>query len=119
MTKEEIGYLVVILLVLFLIGFMILIKTIQKQKPLFLQVKESIADQTHSVVLQKKNQLEIPVSYYQQTYTYQALFQDMYTKKEITLYVTKDQEFDLLEQEDYTITHDGIVLFEARRSYLT
>jgi len=43
----------------------------------------------------------------------------MYTKKEITLYVTKDQEFDLLEQEDYTITHDGIVLFEARRSYLT
>ena len=119
MTKEEIGYLVVILLALFLIGFMMLVRTIRKQMPLFLQVKESIAGQTHSVVLRKKNQLEIPVSYYQQTYTYQAVFQDMYTKKEITLYVTKDQEFDLLEQEDYTITHDGVVLFEARRSYLT
>lgn len=119
MTKEEIGYLVLIVLVLFLIFFMILIMTIRKQMPLFLQAKSAITNQIQTVVLRKKDQLEIAVSYYRQLYDYQAIFQDIYTKKEITLYVTKDQALDLFEKEDYTITHDGVVLFEARRSYLT
>lgn len=119
MSKEEIGYLVLVLLVLFLIFLTILIMTIRKQMPLLLQAKTTITNPTQTVVLQKKDVLEIPVSYYQQIYTHQAIFQDIDTKKEITLYVTKDQEFDLLEKEDYIITHDGVVLFEARRSYLT
>ncbi|MCM1260015.1 MAG: hypothetical protein NC182_03660 [Prevotella sp.] len=119
MTKEEIGYLVLVLLALFFIFLFILIITIRKQMPLFLQAKSTMSNQTQIVVLQKKEQLEIPVSYYQQVYTYQAIFQDIYTKKEIVLYVTKDQELDLLEKEDYTIMHDGVVLFETRRSYWT
>lgn len=119
MTKEEIGYLVLLLLALLMIFLFIIILTIRKQIPVISQAKILATDQKQTVVLQKAIALEYPVSYYHQVYTYQMTFQDIYTKKEVVLYATMDQQLDILEKEDYLIVHDGLVLFEARRSYFT
>lgn len=119
MSKEEIGYLVLLFLALFMIFLFVIILTIRKQMPVISQAKTLATDQRQTVIFLKAILLEYPVSYYHQTYTYQMIFQDIYSKKEIVLYATKDQQFDILEKEDYLITHDGLVLFEARRSYFT
>ena len=62
--------------------------------------------------------LGIPVNYYKKTYDYIATFYVPQSKSSIDLYVESYFHTDLIVNDKYIIEHDGLVMFECKKTYL-
>lgn len=117
MDKQILFYIVLVLTLLFGLFWIVIIVSIGRQSNIIKQAKNCFIDQHNTVIVKLIRPLDEPVQYYNKTYTHQLIAMDVITKAEIIVYVTKSDATDFFENDEYQITHDGVVLLEYKKSY--
>lgn len=117
MDKQVVFYVSIFLIASFALFWLVIILSILKQRPLIQKAKKSFADQKNIIQVRLVKKLEEPQTFYRKQYTHQIIGIDIDTKEEVVLYVTFNDAFDCLENEEYEVIHDGIVIFEMKKRY--
>lgn len=117
MNKEEILILILILAFCFLALIYIIIKGINRNLNTLKTNKQYLPDQKDFVKVIKIEEVEIPQKFYSYIYSFIITFKSIDTGKVFDLYVEEYDAklFDI--DEEYHINHDGVVLFEYRKSF--
>lgn len=118
MEKNEIIVLVLIGVVLLLSFGFVFFVSLYKQRSAFQEFRKSFGEHKEEVILRKIEKLGIPVNYYKKTYDYIATFYVPQSKSSIDLYVESYFHTDLIVNDKYIIEHDGLVMFECKKTYL-
>lgn len=117
MDKRIIFYIALVCIALFGLFWLVIIVSISRQKNLIRQARNCFVDQHNIISVKFVRLLDKPVHYYNKEYTHQIISRDIITKEELILYVTKLDAIDFFEEEEYQITHDGVVILEYKKNY--
>ena len=118
MEKNEIIALVLIGVGLLLSFGFVFFVSLYKQRSAFQEFRKSFGEHKEEVILRKIEKFGIPVNYYKKTYDYIATFYVPQSKSSIDLYVESYFHTDLIVNDKYIIEHDGLVMFECKKTYL-
>lgn len=117
MDKQVAIYVIIVLAFSLGLVNIIIFISIFKQRNLFQQAKKSLNDQQNTLVIKRIKLLDEPSYFYRQKYTYQIIGIDIYTKEELVLYIMERDFHDFIENDEYQIIHDGVVVLEYRKNY--
>jgi len=117
MDKQVIFYVILSLVASFVLFWVVIIFSLLKQRPLIQKARKCFVDQKNVIMIRLIKKLDEPQTFYQKQYTHQMIGIDIDTKEEIVLYATFNDAFDCLENEEYEVIHDGVVIFEMKKRY--
>ena len=92
-------------------------KTIEKA-PIWCSVDLRDGNQALIEPMSLEEKLEFFQTYYLKKYQYVAIFQTLKNEEILELLVEEYDAKELVVNEEYYIVHDGVVLFEYRRTFI-
>ena len=113
---------ILIVLSIFIIAFLMIIFIIvlvaKKTLRTLSENKRYLPEQKEHVKLIKLQKLEFFQTYYLKKYQYVAIFQTLKNEEILELLVEEYDAKELVVNEEYYVVHDGVVLFEYRRTFI-
>ena len=106
---------ILIVLSIFIIAFVLVAK---KTLRTLSENKRYLPEQKEEVKLIKLEKLEFFQTYYLKKYQYVAIFQTLKNEEILELLVEEYDAKELVVNEEYYVVHDGVVLFEYRRTFI-
>ena len=113
---------ILIVLSIFIIAFLMIIFIIvlvaKKTLRTLSENRRYLPEQKEEVKLIKLEKLEFFQTYYLKKYQYVAIFQTLKNEEILELLVEEYDAKELVVNDEYYVVHDGVVLFEYRRTFI-
>lgn len=119
MTKEEIGLLILIIVLAIFFITTIVLKSIAKTKTFVHENKQYLANQKDYVKLLEITPLEMPEYFYKREYKYEIVVKSLDNQQVYNLYILEYDVKVLEVNEDYNLCHDSVVVLEISKNFFS